>query len=326
MTKSSRWLRIAGLLLLGFLLWKIDFRRILQVLSKADPVLVALAALLNIPQISLKAYRWNRLLKSQEISYPISSTILSYFGSIFIGLLTPGRVGEFIKTWHISHDCGVPKMRAFSSVLADRLFDLYALLLFGGAALLSKTVHHNNAAIFGFVATSLLLILPLWLFLSEGSFLKIQQIGMRAGKFGAKLFAQDSWIPTLRQGLKELKWGSILQAIVLTALAYAVFFGQCWLLARAIRLNADFLQVSFAVSLGSLVTLLPISISGLGTREAAIVGYLGTLGVPSDASLGFSLLVFCTFYIAGALFGAIAWWIKPVSWKTVHELEAENPA
>lgn len=66
------------------------------------------------------------------------------------------------------------------------------------------------------------------------------------------------------------------------------------------------------MALGSLVTLLPISISGLGTREVAIVGYLGTAGMPAEIALGFSLLVFATFYIAGGLMGAVAWWMKPV--------------
>ena len=69
------------------------------------------------------------------------------------------------------------------------------------------------------------------------------------------------------------------------------------------------------------VTLLPISISGLGTREAAIVAYLGTIGVPAEAALGFSLLVFVTFYVGGGLMGAAAWWVKPVPLKQMRERE-----
>jgi len=70
--------------------------------------------------------------------------------------------------------------------------------------------------------------------------------------------------------------------------------------------------VTFAVALGSLITLLPISISRLGTRAAAMIAYLDTVGIPAEAALSFSLLVFVTFYVAGGLIGALAWWIKPV--------------
>jgi hypothetical protein len=322
--KSSRWLRIIGLLLLAFLLWKIDLRRMLTVLKQADPFLVAIAVALNLPQIGLKAIRWRRLLASQNISYPVSSALLAYFGSIFIGLLTPGRLGEFIKTWHVHHDCGVPKMRAFSSVLADRLFDLYALLLFGGAALLSKTVGHQQASLLGFAGSAVILVLPLLLFLHDGLFETIKAMGKRLGKLGTKLFADESWLLNLRTGLKDLSTAAILGSTAITVGAYALFFLQCHLLALAVNLNAGFLQTSFAVALGSLITLLPISISGLGTREAAIMAYLGSVGVSSEASLGYSLLVFATFYVAGALFGMVAWWIKPVSWNTVRQIEQDT--
>jgi len=85
-----------------------------------------------------------------------------------------------------------------------------------------------------------------------------------------------------------------------------------YLLALALGLPIKFVPVSYAIALGSLVTLLPISISGLGTREATIIAYLSTLGISAEAALGFSLLVFATFYLGGGLMGAAAWWLKPV--------------
>src|SRR5947207_2345734 len=52
--KSAGWLRLIGILLLAFLLWKVvDFRKVSNVLRHADLYLIALAALINLPQISL---------------------------------------------------------------------------------------------------------------------------------------------------------------------------------------------------------------------------------------------------------------------------------
>lgn len=39
---------------------------------------------------------------------------------------------------------------------------------------------------------------------------------------------------------------------------------------------------------------------------------LGTVDVKAEAILDFALLVFGTFYVAGGLMRAIAWWVKPV--------------
>jgi len=273
----------------------------LSVIGRASLPLLIVAVFLNIPQIFLKAFRWRWLLHSQNIEYGILPASLSYFGSIFIGLLTPGRIGELVKAAHVSHDCGVPRARAFASVLVDRLFDLYALLILGGTALVSQHTGKDSRDLYALAITCAVLTVPLIVFL----------------RF--QLFKPESWISQLRSGLLELKLPAVLGGVALTIFAYAIFFEQCYLLAQSLKLPVTLLQTSYAVALGSLVTLIPISISGLGTREAAIVAYMRTLGIPDAASLGFSLLVFLTFYVAGGLMGAIAWYIKPVEWKQKNE-------
>jgi len=275
-------------------------------------MLLGMAILLNVPQISIKAFRWRWLLRAQQTQYGTWPVMLSYFGSIFVGLLTPGRLGEFVKAMHVSQDCDVPMGQAFSSVLADRLFDLYALLVVGGLALLSLTAWRDTNSALGCALLALLLTLPLAVFLHEGAFGRIRTLGSRLGRPGRWLFASQSWLLELRSGLRQLSLPCLLAALGLTVLAYAVFFGQCYLLALALGLKTSFVQISFAVALGSLVTLLPFSISGLGTREVTIVTYLGAAGVPAETALAFSLLVFVTFYLVGGLMGAAAWWLKPV--------------
>jgi len=309
---GKNWLRLIGLVLLLLLLWHIDVGQSVAVLTQVAPLPLGVAILLNAPQISLKASRWRWLLRAQRIRYGIWAATLSYFGGIFIGLLTPGRVGEFVKAVHVHRDCDVPMGQAFSSVLADRLFDLYALLVVGGMALLSLTAWWDSNGVLGLALLALLLTLPLALFLHEGVFGRIRTLGSHLGRPGRWLFASQSWLLELHNGLRQLSLPWLVAAAGLTVLAYAVFFGQCYLLALALGLKTSFVQISFAVALGSLVTLLPISVSGLGTREAAIVAYLGTAGVPAEAALGFSLLVFVTFYLVGGLIGAVAWWLKPV--------------
>ena len=312
MDSSKNWLRLLGIALLTFLLYRVDVGRLGGILVSVYPGLLALAILLNVPLIGLKTYRWRLLLRAQGIHYGHGKAILSYFGSIFIGLLTPGRLGEFVKAMYVSQDCGVSSAQAFSSVLGDRLFDLYALLVVGGVALLSLTAWQYSEGALGLVLLALLLTLPLAVFLHEGAFSRIRTFGSHLGRPGRWLFASQSWLLELRDGLRQLSAPWLVAAMGLTVLAYTIFFGQCYLLALAVGLKTNFVQISFAVALGSLVTLLPISISGLGTREAAIVAYLDTAGVPVEVAMGFSLLVFITFYIAGGLMGAVAWWVKPV--------------
>lgn len=302
-------LRLLGIGLLIVLLTRLNLGRVLETLQQANFFLVMLAVLAVIPLIWLKTLRWQGLLRSQAVEFPIRPALLAYFGSLFIGFLTPGRLGEFVKAIHVSRDCEVPAAQAFSSVLGDRLFDLYTLLVVGGAALLNSTVGITEAL--ELVASIVLLSLPLVVFLNNATFGLIQRFGLKLGSFGRKLFAPGGWLVEMRQSLRQTKsWALV--AAALTILAYAVFFGQCYLLALALGIPVGPIHISCAVALGSLVTLLPVSISGLGTREAVIVVYLNALGVTEEKALAFSLLVFVTFYIAGGLMGAVAWCMKPI--------------
>lgn len=311
-TRTRLWLRLLGLVLLVVLIWRLDTTEIVHALSRVDPLALVAIALLNIPMVLLKSFRWQIVMRSQRIFYNVVPAFLAYFGSIFIGLLTPGRMGEFVKALHVSQDRGVSSGEAFSSVLLDRLFDLYALLLVGGFALWYLPVGEQVNRVLILALSVALAVGPLLLFLHEQTFELIRSQGARFGRAGRKLFGPDGWVIELRRGVQKLQMPWLVVGIALTIAAYLIFFGQCYLIALALDLQVSFMYTSFAVAVGSLVTLIPISISGLGTREAAVVVYLGTLGVPSEVALTFSLLVFAVFYLAGGVMGAIAWWIKPL--------------
>lgn len=305
------WLpRLLGLALLPAILTRLDLGRVRQALQTADVALVALAIVGTVPLILVKTVRWQALLRGQSIRLGLWPAFLAYFGSLFIGLLTPGRLGEFVKAGHVAQDCGVPLPVAFASVLVDRLFDLYALLMVGSAAVFALTSGATAAlTLAGLVAV---FVVPLALFLNDAAFRRLQGWGMRLGKIGERLLAEEGAVAGLRAGLCRLSRGRLLAAAALTAVAYGLFFGQCYLLALALGLRIGFGTVSVAVALGSLVALLPVSIAGLGTREAATIAYLRQAGMAGEAAVAFSLLVFVTFYLGSGLFGAIAWWLKPV--------------
>lgn len=308
-------LRLVGLALLIVLLWRIDKGKLVATVGHADHSLVMLAMLMNIPLVCLRAARWQCLLWFQGIPYGVGNVMLSYWGSIFIGLLTPGRLGEFTKAFHVSRDCGVGVGRALASVLVDRLCDLYILALIGGVALLSLTSGQTGSGLVGLVILGTLLTLPFVLLFYEGTFRWEQTWGLSLARFGRRLSAFYSWLLELRSGFREMTWSSLCIAGAITVLAYVIFFVQCYLLAVALNLKVGVVLISYAVALGSLVTLLPVSISGLGTREAVIIACLGTGGIPAEAALSFSLLVFFVFYLMGGLMGAVAWWIKPIPLK-----------
>ncbi len=107
--------------------------------------------------------------------------------------------------------------------------------------------------------------------------------------------------------LRAMTLARLAAVVVLTLAVYLVFFLEAYLVAVALDLNQSFLTLAFAVTLGAVVALIPVSISGIGTRDAAIVAYLGVQGVDPAQALAFSLLLFIAFQAIGGLAGLAAY-------------------
>jgi uncharacterized protein (TIRG00374 family) len=97
--------------------------------------------------------------------------------------------------------------------------------------------------------------------------------------------------------------------VVLTVVTYLLFFCQCYLVSRALDLPATFFTLAAAMAMTNLIALLPISIAGLGTREAALFLLLGSTGVSLEFILTYSMAIFIVTFVVTGLMGSVASWI-----------------
>jgi hypothetical protein len=66
--------------------------------------------------------------------------------------------------------------------------------------------------------------------------------------------------------------------------------------------------------------MVPLSISGIGTRDAAVIAYLSLHAVPPVTAIEFSLLWFLAFSGMNTTLGAIAWLAR-----TYAKLRRDHP-
>jgi uncharacterized protein (TIRG00374 family) len=116
-----------------------------------------------------------------------------------------------------------------------------------------------------------------------------------------------------QKGLRPLLTPGLVVPLVLTLMAYALFFGQARLLAVALDLEVGIVYLAVCLSVAGVITLLPISFSGLGTRDAILIALFAPLGLAAEQAVAFSTLFFLTFYVGGGIIGAVAWQLKPLA-------------
>ena len=79
-------------------------------------------------------------------------------------------------------------------------------------------------------------------------------------------------------------------------------------LAQDLELGVSIYAMAWIRSLVFLLTLIPITVGGIGVREAAFVGFLQLYGVPAAEALAFSFVVLAIQLAIGALGGGLELW------------------
>ena len=98
-------------------------------------------------------------------------------------------------------------------------------------------------------------------------------------------------------------WGMIL------LLSFLFQVGMAWindLLFRSFGIEVSFLHLLVIITLISVITMIPVSLNGLGVREASYVLFFQSIGVPEGIALSVSLLFFFLVTIS-SLIGGLFW-------------------
>ena len=307
----KKYIRLIGLFILLIILLRIDFSQLIDILFHVNILHLLLAIVLNIPHLFFKSYRWNLLLKQQRITYSPVQSFLVYMSSLYVGFMTPGRFGEFVKTLYLKSDKGISLSKGFSSVLVDRLFDLYLLMILGfiGIRQFGILGKLSEASL---ILTIIVVLTPLIMLNKQlmGKFTNILYKVAVVKKVKGKI--KESF-EDFYSGLNQLINPRLLVSGLLTCLGYFIFFVQCYLIVLAMGLSINFITITLFMAISNLVSFIPISISGLGTRDAILIYFFYLIGLELELAVSYAFLVFITFFVCSGLMGAVAWWIKPVS-------------
>lgn len=306
----KKYIRYIGLFILLFILSRIDFSQLLDTLFRVNIYYLLLAVVLNIPQLFFKSYRWNYLLKQQKINYSPLQSFMVYMSSLYVGFMTPGRIGEFVKALYLKSDKGISISKGFSSVLLDRLFDLYLLIILGFIGIWQFGILGKLSDTF--LILSIIVILVPLIMLNKQLMGKLTKLLYNLAVIKKVKGKIEESSEDFYGGLNQLINPKLLVSGLLTCLGYFMFFIQCYLIVIAMDLPINFITITLFMAISNLISFIPISISGLGTRDATLIFLFSLIGLEPELAVSYAFLVFITFFVAGGLIGAVSWWFYPL--------------
>jgi len=316
---KKHYLKIIGFLILVYIFFKIDISSVVKILAGARIGYIIAAVFLVLPTILIKSWRWKYLLKMQGVNYSLKNAFSSYLLSSCLGALTPGRVGEFSKAFFLRGDEGVNIGKAFSSVLTDRFLDLIVLIIFSFVG-----VFYFSLALDKIVFASLFFIL----------FILAMLVVFINKPLRNKLFHLiNAWLPFKKyvkqpeihfnnffEELNAFKSRRILIPIIASFIASLVFYCSIYLIALSLRIQISYFSIMLCISIVNIVSLIPVSISGIGTRDATLVVLFPIIGLSKENAIGFSLAILLIMHVCYAILGSIAWWRNPLKMEMISSL------
>ncbi|MFH1625450.1 MAG: lysylphosphatidylglycerol synthase transmembrane domain-containing protein [Pseudomonadota bacterium] len=312
MYSTKVFLRIFGFLLLVFILFKIDFYTFSRIFSRMGLGYYVLALVLLIPVILGKAWRWQILMRFQGIVYGLKECFAAYAAGIYWGLITPGKMGDLVRVFYLK-DAGHSMGKASFSVLVDRLYDLLALFLFGLISMLIFVDYLKSYPILPIsLSFSVALIIIGFFYFLKGRGMK-DMVANRFFKLVPSTYKNpvESNIKDFFEDVHTLNLSKISLLAAITLIKWVVIFVLHYLLALSLKIDLSFSYISACVSLSALISLIPISIAGIGTRDGALVVLFPYLGSTKEAAIAFSLLILSTSVISGLL-GFVFWTKRPL--------------
>lgn len=262
--------------LIYFIFTKIDLKDVLQTLRKSDSLFLFLALLFFVVSKVLSAFRLNLYFHQIGAQLSHTSNLKLYLLGMFYNLFLPGGIGgDAYKGYVVQKAYQAGTKKVVSSLLLDRLSGMLLLFVYACAlALLSE-----NA------------------FLQSFFWLLMVAIPASVVVFW---FVNKSFFPTtLPVFWKSFGYSALVQ---LAQLVCALF------ILRSLSVTLDAIEYLFVFLISSIVSVIPLTIGGIGSREVTFLYGAKWLELDASTSIGISF----TFFLITALvsFVGIAYHFK----------------
>ncbi len=243
---------------------------------------------------TVSTQRWRIFAGALGLRGPFISFLKIYFAGMFYGIGLTSAGGDLLKSYAVARQCRGSLSAAIAAVLLDRGSGLVTLLTLGAASLVAYSPTWRGMSLgwvygIGWIAAAVMLLA-----VREGSRLPVPR---RLGNLRSAL--QHVHLPA---------WATV-QVVLLSFTNAGIVVLIVGLLFEFAGSPATLAQLCSIVPMIEVLTLLPVSVSGLGIREWAYLALFVPAGVPSETALAVALALSALILarnLAGALFlGAV---------------------
>ena len=272
-------------ILIYFIFTKVDLQVILNTVKKTNPLYLSFAILFFVISKVIASIRLNLYFHQLDVKLTQKTNLKLYLLGMFYNLFLPGGIGgDAYKGYLIKKKFEVDTKKVISVLLLDRLSGLLLLFIYACILAIVLNIDWLNKNDIPIGILSLLAIVVFW-FLNKKYF-----------NFALPVF-----------------WKSFsLSALVQLAQLICVLF-----ILEALSINVDLLAYLFIFLISSIVSVLPLTIGGIGSREVTFFYGATLLALDENTSISISMVFFLITALVSLL--GIIYHFKKIKLSTVAQ-------
>ena len=286
--KFRKYLPFIGILIFFYLLFKLDIFSIFGEIKNADLFFLSIAIMMISISFFTSTLKWFVIARQQKISVPFEYALKTNLMSGFYGFVTPSRIGSVIRIEYLKKYNKDRYGKGISNYALEKILDVASLLILVliSSFFFRKTFsisyfHYALAGIAGIILFTLI-------FMDENRSRAILRVFyMKFLPKKIKETAKDGF-NSFYEDMPEKRFFPIFIFFSLTN--WIVLYSIFYFIGLSVGINVSFFYFLLFMPLTTFVGQIPITINGLGTREAAMISLFGLIGIPGTKIFSMSLI------------------------------------
>jgi len=312
---------------MGLLLRKIDFQKLAAALQTMDYRFLIPAVLFTFISYFLRAVRWKFLLipeKNISLRSLYPATIIGYMANN----LLPARLGEFVRAYVLAQREGLETPTVFASLVIDRLFDGFTVILMLLITLFALRLPQGMAdaetalKVGGMVTFLLYCSVIVFLFLLKRQTMKtLAFVKLILKPFPLSL--SERLIPLLGSFIAGIRMsargGHIAAVLVSSVLIWTFARARVDMILQAFGIHLPITASMFIMVLLVFAVMVPASPGFIGTYHYACFKGLSAFGIAESTSISIALIIHGSAFFPVIIAGFYHLWSGKISLSAVRK-------
>ncbi len=267
---------ILAILILFLVAGLIGVRDIADTIRTASPALIALSILIYLISWPLRGIRYQQILAQlghqERLGFLVGCISLSQSANVIL----PARIGDVIRAYLLKKMKNIPLTTGFSSLAVERIFDILAITMIGGFAVLGM-----QGLLLDQWITDVITIAGLATVAVFGLLVLFLKLRTTIGGVAARFIREIAVVSTNPRAF----------AIVFSSSLLVWLFDilTCFVVLSAFLKGASLSLIPIvflAIAVGNLTKIVPITPGAIGTYELALTAIFSLGGI--DPAIGFA--------------------------------------